>query len=296
MQRMELSAVAAELYALLPAEFIAARGARAKEAKASGDAELAARIGRLPKPTATAWAINLLARSGAPELEELLGLGAALREAQAGLDPARLRELGQQRSRLLAAAAGKADELATGLGVRLSGAAAGDVTVTLRAALGDSDAAAAIRSGVLVRGLSGDGVDAVDLSGALAVAGSTVPAAPAAPRGKPQKKDDGDKAARESLQAKAEDAERAAGQAEAEFAEAEQALAEATLRRRKLQAALKETRERLSSLEEELATAEQDARRAGRTAEAAERLAAQKRRIAGQARRWLERYSGRDGG
>ena len=85
MHRMELSAVAAELYALLPSEFIAARGARAKEAKASGDTELAARIGRLPKPTATAWAINLLARSGAPELEELLGLGAALREAQAGL-------------------------------------------------------------------------------------------------------------------------------------------------------------------------------------------------------------------
>lgn len=285
--------MAAELYALLPAEFIAARGARAKEAKTSGDAELATRIGRLPKPSAAAWAINMLARSGATELEQLLGLGAALRDAQTELDPARLRELGQQRPHLLAAAVGKADEIAAGLGVRLSDSAASDITGTLRAALGDTDAAAAVRSGLLVRGLSGDGVDAVDLSGAVALEGGSVPAAPVTP---PVKTDDGDTSARESLRAKAEDAERAAGQAEAELAEAERSLAEATLRRRELQAALKETRERLASLEEELATAEQDARRASRTAEAADKLAAQKRRIAGQARRWLERYSGPGGG
>ncbi len=285
---MELSTVAAELYALLPADFVAARGARAKEAKASGDAGLATLISRLPKPSAAAWAVNMLARSGATELGELLGLGTALRAAQTELDPARLRELGQQRPHLLAAAVGKADEIAAGLGVRLSDAAASDVTGTLRAALGDTGAAAAVRSGLLVRALSGDGVDAVDLSGAVALEGAAVPAAPAAPR---VKAGDGDKEARESLRAKAEDAERAAGQAEAELEEAEQTLGEATLRRRELQAALKETRERLSSLEEELATAEQDARRASRAAEAADKLAAQKRRIAGQARRWLERYS-----
>lgn len=281
--------MAAELYALLPAEFIAARGARAKEAKGSGDAGLAALIGRLPKPSAAAWAVNMLARSGAAELEELLGLGAKLRDAQTNLDPAKLRELGQQRPHLLAAAVGKADDIAAGLGVRLSSAAASEVTGTLRAALGDMGAAAAVRSGLLVRSLSGDGVDAVDLSGAVAVEGSAVPAAPAAPR---VEADDGDTGARESLRAKAEDAERAAAQAEAELAEAEGSLAEATHRRRELQAALKETRERLASLEEELATAEQDARRASRAAEAADKLATQKRRIAGQARRWLDRYSG----
>ncbi|WP_120520344.1 transposase [Arthrobacter celericrescens] len=285
---MELSTVAAELYALLPAEFIAARGARVKEAKAAGDAGLAALIGRLPKPSAAAWAVNMLARSGAAELGELLGLGSALRDAQTDLDPARLRELGQQRPHLLAAAVGKADDIAAGLGVRLSGAATSEITGTLRAALGDMDAAAAVRSGLLVRSLSGDGVDAVDLSGAVAVEGGAVPVAPAAPR---VKADDGDAGARESLRAKAEDAERAASQAEADLAEAEQSLAEATFRRRELQVALKETRERLASLEEELATAEQDARRASRAAEAADKLATQKRRIAGQARRWLERYS-----
>ncbi|WP_115788971.1 hypothetical protein [Arthrobacter silvisoli] len=293
---MELSTVAVELYSLLPSEFVAARGARVKEAKGSGDAGLAALIGRLPKPSAAAWAVNMLARSGAAELEELLRLGAALRNAQTDLDPARLRELGQQRPHLLAAAVGKADEIAAGLGVRLGSTATSEVTGTLRAALGDMDAAAAVRSGLLVRALSGDGVDAVDLSGAVAVEGGAVPAAPAAPRLKTGvKADDGDAGARESLRAKAEDAERAAGQAEADLAEAELALAEATHRRRELQAALKETRERLASLEEALATAEQDARRASRTAESAEKLAAQKRRIAGQARRWLERYSGAGG-
>ncbi|OFI36986.1 hypothetical protein BIU82_11270 [Arthrobacter sp. SW1] len=291
---MELSAVAAELYGLLPAGFIAARNARAKEAKASGDSALAAQIGRLPKPGAAAWAVNMLARSGAAELDELLTLGAALRQAQAELDPAKLRELGQQRPHILAAAVGKADDIAAGLGVRLSAAAASDVTETLRAALGDEAAAAAVRSGLLVRGLEGDGVDAVDLSGAVAVEGGAVPAAPPAPS---RKADDGgasagSAAARDSLRTKAEDAERAAEQAEAELAEATRVLEEATIRRRDLQAEMKDLRERLASLEEELATAEQDARRAGRTADAAEKLAAQKRRIAGQARRWLERYSG----
>ena len=287
--------MAVELYALLPAEFIAARGARVKEAKASGDSGLAALIGRLPKPSAAAWAVNMLARSGAAELEELLRLGAALRNAQTELDPARLRELGQQRPHLLAAAVGKADEIAAGLGVRLSSAATSEVTGTLRAALGDLDAAAAVRSGLLVRALSGDGVDAVDLSGAVAVEGGAVPPAPAATKPKTGVKAHDGMGARESLRAKAEDAERAASQAEAELAEAELALAEATHRRRELQSALKETRERLASLEEELATAEQDARRASRAAESADKLATQKRRIAGQARRWLERYSGAGG-
>lgn len=288
---MDLRAVAAELYGLLPAAFVAARSARAKEAKAAGDADLAARIGRLPKPAAAAWAINMLARSGAPELGELLGLGEELRLAQAELDPVRLRELGQKRVALLTAASSRAGDIGGQMGLRLSDAALRDVTATLRAALGDPDAAAAVRSGLLVRGLAGDGVDAVDLAGAVAVDGAAVPAAPAAPARTP-KASDGEQAARESLRAKAEDAERAAGEAEAELAKARQELEDATHRRRELQSDLKETRERLSSLEEQLATAEQDARRAGRSAEAAEKLAAQKRRIAGQARRWLERYSG----
>jgi hypothetical protein len=288
---MDLSTVAAELYGLLPAAFVAARSARAKEAKSAGDADLAARISRLPKPTAAAWAINMLARSGGPELGELLGLGEELRRAQEELDPVRLRELGQKRVILLTTAGNRAEELGMQMGARLSDAASRDVTATLRAALGDPDAATAVRSGLLVRGLSGDGVDSVDLEGAVAVDGAAVPAAPAAAPARARKTSDGDLAARESLRAKAEDAERAAGEAEAELSKAREELEDAMLRRRELQSELKETRERLSALEEQLATAEQDARRAGRSAEAAEKLAAQKRRIAGQARRWLERYS-----
>ena len=59
---MSIDDVAQELYALVPEEFTAARNARAKEAKAAGDAELAAQVQALRKPTAGAWLLNQLVR------------------------------------------------------------------------------------------------------------------------------------------------------------------------------------------------------------------------------------------
>jgi hypothetical protein len=50
------------------------------------------------------------------------------------------------------------------------------VEATLRAATADAGAAAAVQSGRLLRGLSADGVDVVDLSGAVALPGLVLPA------------------------------------------------------------------------------------------------------------------------
>ena len=80
----DLDAIAVELYALPPAQFTAARNARA----GASDRSLGALIKRLPKPGVAAWAVSLLAREG--QLGDALELAAALREAQDDLDAAEL--------------------------------------------------------------------------------------------------------------------------------------------------------------------------------------------------------------
>ena len=62
MARSDIDRVAAELYALPPEEFTAARDALARQARASGQAALANEIRALRKPTQGAWVVNPLAR------------------------------------------------------------------------------------------------------------------------------------------------------------------------------------------------------------------------------------------
>ena len=56
-----------DLFALPPAEFIAARDALAKRLKADGDATRAAEVKALRRPSVAAWAVNQVARRK-PEL------------------------------------------------------------------------------------------------------------------------------------------------------------------------------------------------------------------------------------
>jgi hypothetical protein len=58
--------LADELYALPPEQFTAAPNTRAKEAKAAGEKETAARIAALRKPTVLAWLANPLYALGLP--------------------------------------------------------------------------------------------------------------------------------------------------------------------------------------------------------------------------------------
>ena len=100
---VDLDEVADELYAVPPEEFIALRTARQDEAKADGDKALAKEIGALPKPSAAAWACNLLVREHREEIEGLVELGDLLREAQENLAGDQLRALDVQRRQLLTA-------------------------------------------------------------------------------------------------------------------------------------------------------------------------------------------------
>jgi hypothetical protein len=183
MRGMDLAAIAAELCALAPGTFTAARNERAKLLRREGKRELAQQVARLAKPTVSAWAVNALARRGAEALERVVALGAQLREAQEDLDAARLRSLAKERVQLLAEAVAAARAAADESGIAVSDAAAGEIEQTLRAAMADAQASAAVRSGLLLHALEGNGLDPVDLSGAVAVpeALDRPPAAPDEP-------------------------------------------------------------------------------------------------------------------
>ncbi|MDH2416739.1 hypothetical protein [Nocardioides sp. CER19] len=158
----ELLAIADELYALPLAAFTPARDKRAKELKD-------ARVKGLRKPVVSAWVVNLLVRHETEQVDQVLAVGEALRDAAAGMDAAQLRELTKQRRQLTAAVTTRARAVARERGVKVTEAVADQVEATLTAAMLDPGAAAAVRSGLLVSPLAATGVDAVDAAAAVAV-------------------------------------------------------------------------------------------------------------------------------
>lgn len=180
MDDQELARIANALYALPLDEFIAARTAAAKEA-AGGEEGLPAAVRALPKPSVAAWAVNMLAAHQPDVLDQLTELGGRMRAAQSSLDAAGMRELGRERRTLLATAVDAACSVAEQHGRRISGAVATGVEQTLRAVTADEGAAAAVQSGRLLQILSADGVDSVDIDGAVAVPGEVAAPRSAAP-------------------------------------------------------------------------------------------------------------------
>ncbi|MPV89946.1 hypothetical protein [Georgenia ruanii] len=168
----ELAAAAEELYGLEPGQFTRARNDRAKQARADGDPDLAEAVRALPKPSTAAWLVNMMLRRMGTEIGQALEVGAALRQAQQDLDAARLRALTGQRRRLTSALVRQARTRAAELGTTVSAAVAEQAENTLHAAMTDAGAAAALRTGLLVRALEPGGLGGVDLDGAVAVPGA----------------------------------------------------------------------------------------------------------------------------
>ncbi|NBE50660.1 hypothetical protein [Streptomyces boluensis] len=130
-----------ELYVTAPTGFVARRAELAAEAKADGRVADARRIRAARRPTLAAWAANLLLRSQPADSRRFLELGQALRTAYRTLDADEIKELSQQRGRVVSALAGQAAALARDAGHRLSDAAGQEVVSTLRAVLADQGAA-----------------------------------------------------------------------------------------------------------------------------------------------------------
>ena len=164
-----LLSIAEELYSLPPGEFTGTRNQWAKQTKGDGDAELAKRVTELRKPSLAAWVVNMLMRHQGDQMSQVLDLGASLRQAQSDLDGDALRELTRQRRQLTTAVTRQGRTLAGELGQKVTEAVADQVQDTLHAAMVDEDAAAAVRSGLLVSALAATGVGSADVVDAVAV-------------------------------------------------------------------------------------------------------------------------------
>jgi hypothetical protein len=312
---MDLADVADELYAVPPEDFIAERTAARDSAKAAGDKALAADIAALPKPSTAAWVCNLLVRRQREEIAQLVELGGLMRDAQANLSGDQLKELGKQRSQVVAALARQARALAAGEGHPVSTAIAEQVEETLRAAVADPDAGAALLGGQLTGALSYNGFGPVDLSGAVAPARPAHPArTPAKPAGRSSPAG-GDRTAREQRRKEAE--ERARREAEEarrrELAQAEQdaeeaaavardtaaavetagqRVAETTARREELQARVAELQQELRRTEQRVTAATADLTEAEHRRDAAVRRAQTAASIRDRSQQRLERLRG----
>ena len=265
----DLLAIADELYALTLTEFTPARDARSKELR-TADRELSTKVKGLRKPSLAAWVVNVLVRHETEQVDQVLAVGTALREAQSSLDGDELRALTRQRRQLTAAVTTRARALAAELGVKVTPAVADQVEATLTAAMIDEGCGKAVRSGQLVAALAATGVGEVDLARAVAVPGALGFAATAA-SGEPELRPelhvvpdpDADEKARAAAAETLDAAEARLGEATDALDTATQEVAELEARSMQLQGEMDELRRRLAELEsqaedvdEELADAE----------------------------------------
>jgi hypothetical protein len=275
----QLLDIADGLYALPLAEFTPARDARAKELKGT---DLAAPVKALKKPSLAAWIVNLLVRRDADQVTQVLDLGAALREAAAGMQGEELRALTRQRRQLTAAVTSGARALASGEGVKVTQSVADQVEATLTAAMLDARCAEAVRSGLLVTALAATGVDEVDLGAAVATPDALGFTASTTERPPPElhvvPDPDADEKALATAREEVAEAQRLVDAARRTATEAAAAVAELEARALQLQSEADELKRRLARLEDQQEEVDDDLSDAeSERSEADEALAAAER-------------------
>lgn len=142
----------------------------------------------LRRPTVAAWLVNQLVRSEPDALDELLATGDALRDAQTAVlagtgEGATLQELSATRRQQIDGLLSTAAQLANAAGRR--SAPLELVDATLVAATADESAAAAVRSGRLVKELSYSGFGLSDDPADVVATPLRVVRAPARPKSRP---------------------------------------------------------------------------------------------------------------
>lgn len=253
----DLLAIADLLYAEPPAAFTAARDALAKE---QDDKAFAKQLKALKKPTAAAWAVNLLVRRETEQIDQMLAVAPALREAAQSMDGAQLRSLTRQRRQLTTTLANAARGLAREYDVKLSAATVEQVEAMLNSAMLDPQASEVVRSGLVLTAFTATGVGDWDAAAVVALPDALGFSATAVQRPKPSLRvvpeDDSVRRAR---------AEDAVAQAEEELAKARtdldqivQSLGELDARRLQLAEEIDESKRRLAALEDDLDGVEDD--------------------------------------
>ncbi|MFJ4861934.1 MULTISPECIES: hypothetical protein [unclassified Streptomyces] len=288
---MDVDAVVLELYGLRPADFTAARDARAARARREKDTAAAAAIAALRKPTLAVWAANLLARTHPDRAEALLRLGTELRQAYRELDGAQLRALSHEQHRVIAALAAEAGHVAAGAGEQLRDSVVREVEGIFHGLLADEETARQWAAGCLRKaptaavGFEGlePAPDAVPRPAAAPRRTAEAPAPPAAETAGPAADKDTTAARKDATAA----ARERAAQASAALQTAEEHLSEAAVARDRAEADAADLRGELAALKERVDTAQQAAREAKRLHRQAEQARAKAERTAQQAARRL---------
>lgn len=263
---MDLSALldaADELYALGPSEFVARRDTLASVAKAT-DPQTAALIKKLKRPTMAAWAVNLLVRRDADQIEQVFSLAVGLREAAETLDGGQLRELTSQRRHLTAALTTRARTFAAQAGNPVSGSVADQVEATLTAAVLDAGAAQAVRSGFLTGALQATGLEPTQVESLVALpqalghlaprVDDPVPEVGQRPKLRVVPDPDAGQRARRAAQHALAEAERAVVRVTGALQRAEREVAAAEADALRVQVEMEELRRRLVDLEDQAET------------------------------------------
>ncbi|HET6686490.1 MAG TPA: hypothetical protein VFH02_08205 [Jiangellaceae bacterium] len=156
-QQRQLDKIADDLYALRPDAFIAARDEQVALARAEGRPALARDLGRLRRPTQSAWLLNLLWRDQSETVEELLKIGDELRRAHARGSGSDLQKIAARRRDIEAGLLRRLRAIGSGEGVDVTANMSREAEETLTAALADAEVADELRSGRVVRPASYSG-------------------------------------------------------------------------------------------------------------------------------------------
>jgi hypothetical protein len=263
-----------ELFDLAPEEFVAARDELARRLKREGDAEAAATVKALRRPSLSAWAVNRLARGDGPGLGPLLEAGERLRAAHqaavGGEGAEELRAAARAEREAVSGLVEAAMELLREAGHPATEATRSRVAATLHAAAASPEAADLVRHGRLTADLDPSGFGsapdaAVRAAGARADGDGTAKGTKAGPAARRARRaaavaarDDARKRARlaadqavlatrqaERLGRLADQAEREAGRARATAAAAIEAASAARERAARAARELREAEDRI---------------------------------------------------
>jgi hypothetical protein len=283
----QVDAVADVLYGLTPDEFSGARDQFVKQAREQKNQPLARELGKLRKPTQSAWLVNQLWRDQREVIEQLFQLSSELSAAQAQASGSALRELTAQRRQLENALLQQAIGLARQKGVHVSDSVAREAQETLGAALALPEVADEVRRGHLVKPASYAGFGApstaapvrstprepIDLAAIQRARAAQRTAVP--PAGKPavEQEDAAERRAAEEAARRAreeeerrraaerrlQDARAVVSSAEADLVRAERSLATADQRQHDLRQQLDTLREQVRRVEADVQAAESTA-------------------------------------
>jgi hypothetical protein len=162
---VDVDGLIVRLYTSPPEDFVKVRGEGAKQLEAAGQSAAAAAFAKLAKPSASAWAVDLLAARRPGAIDDVVSRGDELRRAHTGGAGGReIRAAQQARQDAIRTATDAAVELT---GRDLSESHRREVAATLEAASAGAAAAEEVRAGRLVRPLPAP--SGFDLFGGLTV-------------------------------------------------------------------------------------------------------------------------------